>query len=33
MLAYANVYLGCFALLLELVAMAPVWPEASEGAD
>jgi hypothetical protein len=30
MLAYANVYLGCLALVLEFVAMAPVWPEAAD---
>jgi hypothetical protein len=30
MLAYANVYVGCFALFLELVALAPLWPEATD---
>jgi hypothetical protein len=33
MLAYANVYLGCFALFLELIALAPLWPEATEIVD
>jgi hypothetical protein len=27
MLAYANVFLGCLALFLEMVELAPVWPE------
>lgn len=33
MFAYVNVYLGCLALFLELVALAPLWPEASESVD
>lgn len=27
MLAYINVYLGCLAIFLELVAGAPYWPD------
>ena len=27
MLAYVNVYLGCLALLLEMVELAPLWTE------
>lgn len=27
MLIYINVYLGCLALLLEVIELAPVWPE------
>jgi hypothetical protein len=27
MLAYANVFLGCLALFLEMVELAPLWTE------